>query len=712
MKNRKTATAVRLMCAALCVCCMVGSDVAGLDFSGQKSEKEGIYTIEKNFVITPDKTEEEFNRYTFSYSSTQPLSGVITYTDGSVTGSEEFFLAAGENTSFSSLIDGYAEGKTQKTVTKITLSTIKDVSAEFTFSGLKTEKVAVLKDKTVYIQTDKYKVGINLLWGGGISYIEDKEDGDASITNLLNNHDTGRLVQQSYYGTGSAPYVAGDYNGTPWPYNPVQGGDLRGNSSKLVDFTVSDELIYVKSRPLDWGKNGSQTPSYMENIYKIDGDVISVYNSFTDFSGYDNPKTTQELPAFYTISYLNNFYCYDGVSPWTDGALTKYDSLGFWGENKGVHVEYQSENTETWTAWVDDADWGIGLYVPNVTSALAGRYSYNGSKSPSNGATNYVAPLRYMILKFAEKIEYSYLITTGSVSDIRACFKERSDFADNSSLSQKVNADFSLTDIRFDTDDALSFFSTKNECTVSISDGLLKFTAKELKVNDPYANFDFAASEQTVPAADYPYVVITYMVPETNSAASYTSECFFGSGEQKSAEGGKSKTYTVKADGKFHAQVIDLSGALYWKEKVNFIRFDFFSGCEEDDAMYLYSVRMAKTKEEAQSLAASEAAAAETRYSGEQTTKPDTTEIPETSAQPETTFETEITSEPESTAAPESAAPGTAGTDTVERGTDETDAQTEEPSRGVKPYVIIPIIAAAVAAAAAVAVIIMKKRKH
>jgi len=120
-----------------------------------------------------------------------------------------------------------------------------------------------------YISDGKYKLGIKLTWGGGVSYLEDLTDGDDSITNLLNDHDTGRLIQQSYYGTDSAPYKPAKYGENMWCYNPVQGGDQHGNRSKLVDFKITEDgkSIWVKCRPLDWAQKKSYAPSYMENTY-------------------------------------------------------------------------------------------------------------------------------------------------------------------------------------------------------------------------------------------------------------------------------------------------------------------------------------------------------------------------------------------------------------------------------------------------------------
>ena len=79
-------------------------------------------------------------------------------------------------------------------------------------------------------------------------------------------------------------------------------------------------------------------------------------------------------------------------------------------------------------------DYGIGLYVPNVELFLAGRNAYNASKDSFDGACNYVAPINTLKLVSFEPLEYSYLMATGSVNEIREIFKVNKDFTTNASL--------------------------------------------------------------------------------------------------------------------------------------------------------------------------------------------------------------------------------------------------------------------------------------
>lgn len=387
------------------------------------------------------KAAAAFNRYALTYSSPCPLRGEITYTIDNTAHTEVFYLDAGENKAFSSYIDAYLDGKTadagdisitferipgDDTVVSGELS----VPAECTFAT-----APVYAKETYFFENERYRVGVELAWGGGLSCIIDKRCTVPGLGNLLNHFDTGRLVQQSYYGTSEPPYVMGEFMGNRWCYNPVQGGDRGNNKSKLIECRIGENEIYVKCRPRDWGHDGGDTYSYMENRYVLDGDDLVVYNRFTDYSGWKHPHNSQELPAFYTVSYLGDFHRYKGDQPWTDGDLETADDLPFWPDDwDKCTFLFSKENTERWAAFTDKNGYGIGLYVPNVDNWKAGRFSYDGSMDPRAASTNYIAPTRRITLTCFKPLTYSYYICAGQLDEIRANFKARRDCITNNSL--------------------------------------------------------------------------------------------------------------------------------------------------------------------------------------------------------------------------------------------------------------------------------------
>ncbi|MBP5207195.1 MAG: hypothetical protein J6330_01925 [Clostridia bacterium] len=376
---------------------------------------------------------EKYNRFRIRYRGEVPAVGSFYFTSDGETVREQFYLPAAEDGVFDSFTEGFLDGKLAFGLFDLRIEPRGD--GEVTVEDISVSIEDVPGGGTYFIENDILKVGVELVWGGGLSYYEDKRCGIEGLRNMLNHADPGRLIQQSYYGTGDPPFVKGEFMGNPWVYNPVQGGDRGGCKSKLVDFRVSGNSVWVKCRPRDWGKVGSYTYSYMENIYTVDGDMLRVDNVFVDWSGWVHPRTTQEVPAFYTVSYLDNFYFYNGKKPWQDEPLQVRRDLIFWPEDWPRHrFPLEKENTETWAAWVDADDFGIGLYVPGAQLFIGGRYCHDGSKDPAAGPTNYVAPLYSLRIISYKPVTYSYLVTSGPLSDIRRRFKEEKDFADNASF--------------------------------------------------------------------------------------------------------------------------------------------------------------------------------------------------------------------------------------------------------------------------------------
>lgn len=394
----------------------------------------------KTTVYVGMNLDDGFNRYMFNYTSTNPLKVSIIYIYNGSKYEETLFLEATETEkTFRSFIDSFlTEGKAHG-IEEFTFTNLGEDECTVNISGLTTELVPVLSKSMAYIENDYFCVGAFLAWGGGLSHISYKKDCPYGMCNLLNRYDAGRLVQQSYYGIIHEPYRVESYMNNKWPYNPVQGGDQYNNKSKLIDYELSDTKLYIKCRPRDWAKRGAFTDSYMENVYSLEDKYIKVDNRFVDFSGYKHDSNRQQkLPAFYTISALKKFSFYDGINPWQNEPLREERELNYWMYYDG-YFNLKSENTETWCAWTNDDpeyDFGLGLFVPQITTYLAGRFMYDGSADSADPSTSFVAPLRSMIMKSFKPIEYSYLITAGSIDEIRNTFTENSTLIDNKSLAE------------------------------------------------------------------------------------------------------------------------------------------------------------------------------------------------------------------------------------------------------------------------------------
>lgn len=67
------------------------------------------------------------------------------------------------------------------------------------------------------ISNGQISVGLKPETGGAIAWVAAEPGGK----NLVNAHDRGRLIQQSYYGKADGSL----WNKQSWRWNPVQGGD-------------------------------------------------------------------------------------------------------------------------------------------------------------------------------------------------------------------------------------------------------------------------------------------------------------------------------------------------------------------------------------------------------------------------------------------------------------------------------------------------------
>jgi hypothetical protein len=70
-------------------------------------------------------------------------------------------------------------------------------------------------------------------------------------------------------------------------------------------------------------------------------------------------------------------------------------------------------------AFVDDSDWGVGVYSPQATKFLAGRAGKAGKES-KDGSTNYIAPVCVEKLMKNSVFEYTYYLIVGTLDEIRA----------------------------------------------------------------------------------------------------------------------------------------------------------------------------------------------------------------------------------------------------------------------------------------------------
>ena len=571
------------------------------DVTGYTAMDKGTVTYDGDVTYTFDEAlfDERFTRFTMNYTSSEPVKVWLSFTERGKKVEEYYFLEAGK-TEFSGLTPYFLQGNTARNLTAMRVESLTDKTATFTLTGLSTEKV----EKTVttyYIENQRFKLGVDVGWGGAVSYLEDKACTIPDLGNLVNRHDTGRLIQQSFYGVQeNDEYTPGISFDTKWRYNPVQGGDQYNNASRLIDLVVTETSIYIKAQPQDWSLDNQLTPSYMENTYTLYDDRVQVDNRFTDYSGWEHPFAGQELPAFYTVSYLDTFVWYNGEASWTGDTLSSKNNLPFWGDHAGqCTFILREKNTETWCAWINGSDdYGLGVYAPNIDQLKAGRYLYDGSKSDMAESTGYVAPVNILKMVSFEPIEYSYLLTAGSTAEIRGIFTQYKDFTDNKSLrenyqsSRLPSVDGDITKLDFSEGKNLALLTNPNDTTILYDEtaGAVKLTAGSF--GDVNVTVPYSSNPAPLAAADYTTLKIEYMIPTENAMSSYQSDIFLCAGEISAPDGNARIRVDLVADGEYHTLEVKLSGNAYWKGNIHMIRFDYFDNSAAGDVMYVRSINL------------------------------------------------------------------------------------------------------------------------
>ena len=433
------------------------------------------------YAINADIDTKNYVRLTFK--TTQNLYGTFNYTgDDGQSYTENFYLAK-EDVQFEQFFDNYRDNGMNvvgKTLVSITLKNVGTEAADVHLNEVEISDRAFENTDFLWAENGSLKVGIDLNMGGSLGYLESlkynpvevKENNEIRIetgvsatdtysnVNLINIYDLGRQIQQAFYiDVQDSNYAAGTYNDTTWPYNPVQAGDTLGNNSQIIDYRCVDtdgkngtDMIYIKVRAMDWAIDNSTTESYMENWYRLSGNLLYTDNAFVDWAGWQSigEAKSQELPAFYAGQSLNYFV--EGKDPST---RTVYGSWSTEGERFYADATTGLSN---WYAWVnEDADdaFGLGIYIPGATACVAGRiketrkYNWlndftgvnrNGDEAPILSYehikalykheyqncflhnTSYIAPSAVMKLEEYRTYEYTYVLTAENLDQMAIAF--------------------------------------------------------------------------------------------------------------------------------------------------------------------------------------------------------------------------------------------------------------------------------------------------
>jgi hypothetical protein len=254
-----------------------------------------------------------------------------------------------------------------------------------------------------FLSNGKIKIGLDLSSGGSIFWFSELPED----RNLLNHHDRGRFIQQSYYGKkDGSKWVE-----KPWCWNPVQGGDYRGKPARLLETRESKAEIYVRSIPINWAGGEELDECRMEEWITLKGKVACLRFRFSYKGDTSHPARHQELPAVFVDHTLSELVYYQGKKPWTAEALRK--------ETPGWPNEYRDIDEE-WAAFTGPDGRGLAVYFPGTRQITC--YRHPGEAGPKGGGCSYFAPIQTLAITPGFVHDYQIYLTIGTAEEMRARF--------------------------------------------------------------------------------------------------------------------------------------------------------------------------------------------------------------------------------------------------------------------------------------------------
>jgi hypothetical protein len=251
-----------------------------------------------------------------------------------------------------------------------------------------------------YLDNGEVKLGVRKDLGATICYFAPSGSG----RNLLNHWDTGRCVQQSYYGEKDGSM----WDRQPWRWNPVQGGHYKGEPAKVLAFDAKAGGLYTKTMPKHWASGADIPEMTMEQWIELRGKSAHIRFKMTYSGGTSHPKAHQETPAIFADPDLDTLVYYRGDKPWTGAAVASV--VPGWPNES-------HELGEHWAAYVDGSGSGVGFYSPIAKATTA--YRFLAKNAPREASCSYIAPLQNFAITPGFSFEYEITLLAGTAAEIR-----------------------------------------------------------------------------------------------------------------------------------------------------------------------------------------------------------------------------------------------------------------------------------------------------
>jgi len=263
------------------------------------------------------------------------------------------------------------------------------------------------------IDNGTIRVGIDRDMGAAITWLS----WNKYRKNLINIHDPGRLIQQSYYAGISLDRTGeGQSNAwSPWPWNPIQGGGV-SSWARVTEFKrIDDGTLFAETVPKLWDMPNEEAAAVMRQWTSIEPKMPHVIvvrcefvSSREDDDRWEPSKPRhQEIPACYFTRNFERVKSYLGDGTWRE-------------ENQPPGPPWGTTSPPRNAMAFFDADGqGVAVYCPaSTTHWNFGPHGTGTSDDPKAGPCMHVAPLDTVTLGPKSTYRFRYWFVVGTESEI------------------------------------------------------------------------------------------------------------------------------------------------------------------------------------------------------------------------------------------------------------------------------------------------------
>jgi hypothetical protein len=267
----------------------------------------------------------------------------------------------------------------------------------------------------LFIDNGTAKIGIDKAKGAAITWVSWNDQ----PKNIVNIHDPGRLIQQSYY-AGKSLNRTGDGQSehwSPWPWNPIQGGGI-GSWAHVTRFEKPDDATLIGvTIPKLWDMPDEEADAVMHQWTTFEPgmpNVIGVRSRIVcDREPNDRwgPPVSrpQEVPALYFTRNFDRFESYLGGGKWQ---VETQEAGPPWGK---------AEPPLNAMACFNADGQGIAIYSPTSGDRWNfGPHTDIPSDDPEGGPCVHIAPISRVVLGPESTYEYRYWLVVGDKARIAA----------------------------------------------------------------------------------------------------------------------------------------------------------------------------------------------------------------------------------------------------------------------------------------------------